>query len=93
MKEISVEEHLSLGVFERGGLCIKLNPFWYFGIPDRLVLMPGGWIAFVELKRPIGGRKGAKQKWWRELLIRLGFRHYWLKTKTEVDEFLEGAYK
>ena len=35
-----------------GGLALKLISPGLAGLPDRLVLLPGGRILFVELKRP-----------------------------------------
>lgn len=52
MRESAIEKHLVKAVKESGGLAIKLvSPGWA-GIPDRLILMPGGKLAFVELKAP-----------------------------------------
>ena len=53
--EDSVENHLRKLVKTMRGLCIKLNPFGVRGIPDRIVLLPGGIVLFYELKRPVGG--------------------------------------
>jgi hypothetical protein len=38
----------------RGGLCLKLNPQWFVGIPDRLLLPGKGVVVFLEMKRPEG---------------------------------------
>ena len=52
MRESAIEKHLVKVVRESGGLAIKLvSPGWA-GIPDRLILMPQGRLAFVELKAP-----------------------------------------
>lgn len=52
MRESTIEKHLVKEVRESGGLAIKLvSPGWA-GIPDRFILMPGGKLAFVELKAP-----------------------------------------
>jgi hypothetical protein len=91
-KEIAIEIALRDGVEARGGHCLKLSPRWYVGIPDRLVLLPGGVIVFVELKRPRGGVLGRKQGWWRTALQRLGFRVEHLNTIEAVEHFLETAY-
>jgi len=45
------------------------------GVPDRILLMPGGRIAFVEFKRPDGrGRVSPLQARRLEELNRLGFK-------------------
>lgn len=52
MRESTIEKHLVKTVGQSGGLAIKLvSPGWA-GIPDRLILMPQGRLAFVELKAP-----------------------------------------
>ena len=52
MKEKSIERKLVEEVKKMGGLCPKfVSPGWD-GVPDRMILMPGGRIAFVELKAP-----------------------------------------
>jgi len=72
MLEESVEARLISLVTRRGGVCIKLSPKGYKGIPDRLVVLPGGRIMFVELKRPKGGVVSGLQSWWHDTLKRLG---------------------
>ena len=86
--EKKVEDYLRNEVAFMGGLCIKLNPFWYIGIQDRLVLLPRGRIGFAELKNPSGGKHGAKQKWWRSTVQALGFRSAFLSSEAAVDGFL-----
>lgn len=89
MREASIETYLRSRVTDAGGLCIKLNPAGYVGIPDRLVVLPGGWICFVEVKKPKGGRIGKTQYWWRERLIELGVRHRFVLTRDDVDGMME----
>jgi hypothetical protein len=55
MTEKEVEQSLVKEVKRRGGWALKFISPGINGVPDRLVLMPGGKIAFVELKAP--GRK------------------------------------
>lgn len=74
--EKDIEKKLVDLVRDRGGLCLKwVCPGWA-GVPDRICLLPGGRIVFVELKRPRGGVLSSRQKWWRRKLQDLGFRHW-----------------
>lgn len=68
-----IEKRLRHTVEAAGGLCLKwVCPGWV-GVPDRIVLLPGGRIIFVELKQPKSGRLSAMQKWWAKKLTSLGF--------------------
>lgn len=87
--EASVEKHLRLRVKALGGLCIKLPAIWYAGIPDRLVLLPGARVLFIELKRPVGGKMEPLQPWWLRKLAALGFSVHVCNTKEKADELLE----
>ena len=49
MREMKIERAL---VKHFGGLALKFISPGFDGVPDRLVLLPGGKIAFVELKAP-----------------------------------------
>ena len=89
MREASIETYLRGRVKDAGGLCIKLSPASYVGIPDRLVVLPGGWIVFVEVKKPNGGQIGKLQHWWRARLIELGCRHRFALTREDVDGIME----
>lgn len=85
--EKDIERRLRKTVEARGGLCLKwVCPGWS-GVPDRIVLMPGARIYFVETKRPKGGVVGKLQKWWTEKLRALGFPVYLLFTIDEVVAF------
>jgi len=74
MREKTVEAALRKAVEDEGGLCLKWVCPGHTGVPDRMILFPGGVIAFVELKRPGAKVKaGGLQEWWREKLAGLGF--------------------
>ncbi|WP_026499308.1 VRR-NUC domain-containing protein [Butyrivibrio sp. WCD2001] len=52
MREKYVERRLVEEVKKAGGLAPKFVSPGLNGVPDRLVLFPGGHMAFVELKAP-----------------------------------------
>lgn len=89
--EKDVEQRLVRLIKNHGGLALKwVCPGWA-GVPDRIVLLPGGRIYFIELKRPQGGRIAERQKWWADKLRGLGFDCYFLLSAADVthfDEFL-----
>lgn len=89
IRESSIEGYLRQRVKDRGGLCVKLNPAGLVGIPDRLVVLPGGRVAFVEVKKPKGGLVGKAQFVWRDRLVELGVMHRFVFTKEDVEEMLE----
>lgn len=88
VREASIEEYLRGRIVGLGGVCIKLSPTGLRGVPDRLIVLPGPRVIFVELKRPKGGVVSALQHWWRERLVALGCEHHFLKTRAEVDALI-----
>lgn len=88
MRESPIEARLSRGVKQAGGLCLKWVSPGCTGVMDRIVLLPGGRVIFVELKQP-GGRLSERQKWMAGALARLGMDVRCLWSKEHVDEFLE----
>lgn len=71
--EKEIEARLTQMVKNHGGLCLKwVCPGWS-GVPDRIILLPGGLVMFAETKRPKGGRLSSLQEWWRKKLRGLGF--------------------
>ena len=85
--EKDIEKKLRQLVERRGGLCLKwVCPGWV-GVPDRLVLLPGGRIHFVETKRPKGGRYSAMQDKWRDWLHALGFCYWRIKDVEQLAAF------
>lgn len=72
--EKEIEAQLVRLVKKHGGLCLKWVSPNNSGVPDRIILLPGGRLIFAELKRPKGGRLSKLQIWWRQKLQSLGFR-------------------
>lgn len=53
-RESSIEAYLVLRVHTIGGLCLKFVSPGRSGVPDRVVILPGGEVIWVELKAPGG---------------------------------------
>ena len=70
-REKVVEAWLRKKVMERGGLCLKLVCPGFAGVPDRMLLLPGGRIAFVETKAP-GKKERPRQRMVQGAFRRLG---------------------
>lgn len=66
-----------------GGICVKLSAEFLNGIPDRLCILPGGRVFFVEVKTT-GKKPRAIQLWWHERLRSLGFRVYVLDAQEQL---------
>lgn len=87
MKEGPIEQYLREKVKKYGGECIKLESPPK-GIHDRLVILPGGFIAFVECKRPVCGVLANLQRFWATRILELGQRSYLVETRQAVDELI-----
>ena len=75
MNEKFIEQKLVTAVKGRGGIAPKFVSPGFAGMPDRLVLLPGGVFAFAELKAP-GKKPRALQMARHRMLKELGFRVY-----------------
>ncbi|WP_373486113.1 VRR-NUC domain-containing protein [Acetobacterium malicum] len=87
MKEKQLENKLRLSVKKAGGIASKFVSPGFDGMPDRLILLPDGIIAFVELKAP--GKKPRPLQLARHRLLRsLGFRVYVIDNEEQIGELL-----
>lgn len=87
--EKEIEARLHKRIKARKGLCLKWVCPSSSGVPDRICLLPGGRIVFVETKRPKGSRVAELQKYWARVLKGLGFQHYFIFTFEAVEELME----
>lgn len=92
MKESTLEARLVRGVRKRGGLCYKFTSPGSPGVPDRIVVLPGGVTVYVELKTEIG-RLANIQKWQIDELRKRGATVRVLKGMDQVLAFLEEVDK
>ena len=83
--EKSIENILRKAVEDEGGMCLKWVCPGHKGVPDRMILFPGGIIAFVELKRPGAKVKaGGLQEWWQQRLVEFGSPCYEISRKYQA---------
>jgi hypothetical protein len=88
MREKAIERKLTLMVKKQGGICPKFVSPGFDGVPDRIVLLPGGCMAFVEVKAP-GKKPRALQVSRHTLLRKLGFRVYVLDNEEQIGGILD----
>ena len=88
MREKKTEQKLVSEVKKLGGIAPKLISPGFDGMPDRLVLLPFGVIAFVEVKA-VGKTPRPLQVARHELLRRLGFKVYILDDETKIGVILD----
>lgn len=54
MRERAIEDGVRRWCKKKGLPFIKMEPMLYKGIPDRLVVLPGGRVLWLEFKTPEG---------------------------------------
>ena len=87
--EKDIERKLCKEIRFMGGYALKWVSPSTGGVPDRIIVLPGGRVAFAELKRPKGSKVDTLQKYWRRVLLGLGFRHYLVYTEDDVKKVIE----
>ncbi len=92
MREKEIESYLCKLIKQNKGIALKLISAGMAGIPDRLVLLPKGKIAFVELKAP-NKKPRPLQKYTHKLLKELGFKVFVIDSKEGVKTFVEEVIK
>ncbi len=87
--EKTVETYLRDRVRAAGGLALKLVCPGWTGVPDRLILMPGGRAYFAETK-DLGKTPGRRQRYVHGRLRELGFQVFVPDSKPAVDRMIAG---
>lgn len=89
MTEKELEKHLVQAVKNRNGICYKFNSPGHSGVPDRLVLFPGGKIGFIEVKSPEGGKLKPLQVMELKRINNLGFKCFVLNSPERINAILD----
>ncbi|QNB48192.1 VRR-NUC domain-containing protein [Thermanaerosceptrum fracticalcis] len=90
MRERDIEVYLRDQVKAAGGIAYKFISPGNAGVPDRMILLPGGQVVFVELKVP--GKIPTPLQLRQQTRIRnLGFQVLTLDSKEGVNEFIKGV--
>lgn len=88
MKESDIERWLVTQIKALGGFADKFVSPGNPGVPDRIIVMPGGRIIFAELKTEIGRLSGI-QKWQRERYRKMGVDFRVIKGMSAAKELVE----
>ena len=88
MREKIIEQNLVQAVRRMGGLAPKFTSPGWAGAPDRLVLLPGGHLAFVEVKAP-GKTLRPLQVRRKGQLEALGFQVYVIDNVQRIGDVLD----
>jgi hypothetical protein len=88
MREKYTEQKLVKAVKFMGGLALKFISPGFDGSPDRLILLPNGRIAFIELKAT-GKRMRPLQVRRKRQLESLGFSVYCIDKPEQIGGMLD----
>ena len=88
MREKIIEKKLVQAVKTSGGIAPKFVSPGFDGMPDRIVLLPGGHMGFVEVKAP-GEKPRPLQLSRHGLLRRLGFKVFVLDDEQRIGGILD----
>lgn len=84
-KEREIERFFTTECKRKGWLAVKLASPGMAGLPDRMVLQPGGGVFFAELKAP-GKRPRPLQAAMHNILRGMGFRVYVIDSREQARE-------
>lgn len=85
--EKKLEQFCIRTVENLGGYAFKLSVPGVAGLPDRLILLPGGKIGFLELKT-LKKKPTALQSSWLKSLTLLGFKSKYADSKLKIKNFI-----
>ena len=88
MREKTIEKKLVIAIKDMGGIAPKFMSPGLDGMPDRIVLLPGGRMGFVEVKAP-GKVPRPLQEARHRMLQKLGYKVYVLDDASQIGGFLD----
>lgn len=88
ISEKLIEKKLKNEVEKLGGMAVKFSSSFYTGMPDRIVLMPGGKIGFVETKSE-GKKTTPRQNVVIGILRSLGFNVDIIDNLETLDKYIK----
>ena len=88
MREKTIEAKLVKVVKSMGGIALKISSANYDGMPDRLVLLTDGKLAFIELKAP-GKKLRPLQEKRKQQLETLGFLVFCIDGMEQIGGILD----
>ena len=86
--EKMIEKRFVKAVKNRGWQALKLVCPGFDGMPDRIVLIPGGTVAFVEVKAP-GKKPRVLQEARHKMLQNLGFKVFVLDGMDQIGRIID----
>ena len=88
VSEKAIERYLVEQARQNGLLCLKYSNPNMVGYPDRLLVLPGGGVVWVELKSK--GKKPTKIQLARiDELKSIGHSVYVIDSKADIDELIK----
>ncbi len=88
MRESLLERRLVREVERIGGKVPKWVSPGNRGVPDRLVILPGGKTVYVEMKAP-GKPLEPLQVRWAKILRDMGHKVYKIDSNEDIDRFIQ----
>ena len=87
MLEKEIEKYLRKEVIKAGGVSYKFVSPGVVGVPDRIVLFPGGTLIFIEVKSP-GKSLKPTQLVQKEILNSMGRAVHIIDSFEQVDDLI-----
>jgi hypothetical protein len=92
MLERQIEAYLVKQVKDLGGIAYKFVSPAHRGVADRIVVLPGGGVVFVELKTETGKLTPLQEQFAKDM-VRMGQNYIVLRSREEVDAFIRAVNK